>query len=141
LLLLLRHGADLRLHFLGILVAVFSAVGYLRRNSALRCVGFDITDHLDFGLAETSDHLQASSGTHACRWPLDQFATLLGLFPQGYELPHAVIRGRSSLRGSRSTLERGAVTGAAPVTEWKHGSATDGRSRRPPVHRREMANR
>src|SRR3981189_23880 len=109
LLLLLRHGADLRLHFLGILVAVFQLVGYLRRNSALRCVGFDITDHLDFGLAETSDQL---AGFIRGRMPvagrLDQFATLLGLFPQGYELPHAVIRGRSSLRGSRSTLERGA---------------------------------
>src|SRR6267154_3028189 len=109
LLLLLRHVADLRLHFLGILVAAFQLVGYLRRNSALRCVGFDITDHLDFGLTEISDQL---AGFIRRRMPfaggLDQFATLLGLFPQGYEAFHAGIRGSSSLRGSRPALERGA---------------------------------
>jgi len=44
----------------------FQLVGYLRRNSALRCVGFDVFDHLDFGLAEISINLQASSGD-ACR--------------------------------------------------------------------------
>src|SRR5258708_39163257 len=105
LLLLLRHVADLCLHFLGVLVAVFQLVGYLRWNSALRCVGFDVFDHLDFGLAKISDQLAGFiRGCMPVAGGLDQFATLLGVFPQGCEPFHAVIHRTSPLRGTRPAL-------------------------------------
>jgi len=71
---------------------------------------------------------------------LISFATLLGLFPQGYELPHAVIRGRSSLREAGPRSNAVPVTGAAPVTGNELGAPpTDAAGARPFTG--EMANR
>jgi hypothetical protein len=63
---LLRQRADLLLQGLGGLMPGLELVADLRWNPAYRRVGFDIFDHLDFGLAEFSISLQASSGG-ACR--------------------------------------------------------------------------
>ncbi len=106
-LLLLRHRADFLLQVLGVLVAVFQLIRYLRRNPAFRRVGLDIFDHLDFSLAEIPDQL---AGLVRRGMPvaggLDQLAALFRLFPQGNESLHAVLRG-TGLRGrSRAALKR-----------------------------------
>src|SRR5947209_5034985 len=49
---LLCRRTHLFLHFLGVLVAAFELVGDLRRNPAFCGIGFDISDHLDLGVAE-----------------------------------------------------------------------------------------
>src|SRR5260370_35181659 len=56
---LLRRPADFLLQVLGVLVAVFQLLRYLRRNPAFRGVVLDIFDHLDFSLAEIPNQLPA----------------------------------------------------------------------------------
>src|SRR5260370_20453377 len=135
-LLLLRHRADLFLHILGILVAILQRVRCLRRISALRGVGFDIFDHLDFGLAEIADHLAGFiRGGMPFAGGLDQLASLLRVFAQGYESPHAFVR-RTCLRGSSwAALELRAGDRRSTVCRKRTGSGTDGSGWGCAVHR------
>src|SRR6476469_8056710 len=136
LLLLLRHLADLLLHGLGVLVTVLKIVGDLRRDPALRGVGFDIFDHLGFGLAETLDQL---AGFSRRRMPfargLDQLAALFRVFPQRQEPLHALVGRTRRWRGSRRALER-AANRRRTVGGKRTGSSADGSGRRGAVHRR-----
>src|ERR1700691_2037171 len=75
---LLCHRADFLLHGLGIAVAFFQLGVDLRRNPALRSIGFDIFDHLHFGLTETLDQLAGFvRGRMALAGRFDQLAALL----------------------------------------------------------------
>ena len=62
---------------------VVELFGDPRRNSALLRIGFDVFDHLDFGLAETADQL---AGFDRRRMPFarrfDQLAAFFRLFAQ-----------------------------------------------------------
>src|SRR5256885_5824633 len=96
---LLRRRANFLLQILGVLVAGFQLIRYLRGNPALRGVGLDIFDHLALGLAEIPDQLAGLvRGGTPVAGGLDQLAALLRLFPQGYESLHALVRG-TGLRG------------------------------------------
>ena len=107
---LLRRRADFLLQVLGVLVAALQLLRYLRRNPALRGVGLDIFDHLDFSLAEIPDQLAGLvRGGMPVAGGLDQLAALLRLFPQGYESLHAIVRGTGLSGRSRAALERRAA--------------------------------
>ncbi len=103
---LLRHRADFLQHRVGVLVTGLELVADLRRNSAFGRIGFDVFDHLDFGLAEISDQLAGLVRRRmAVARGLDQLAALLRLFAQGNEPLHAGIR-RTARRRRRPALER-----------------------------------
>ena len=79
----------------------------LRRNSAFGRIGFDIFDHLDFGLAEISDQLAGLVRRRmAVAGGLDQLAALLRLFAQRHETLHAGVRRPPPDGGAGAALER-----------------------------------
>src|SRR5689334_10381980 len=107
---LLRDVTDLRLHLLGVLVAVLELVGDLRRNSAFGRVGLDIGDHLQFGLAEISDQLASLVRRRlAVARGLDHLAAALGFLAQGNEALHAAVRPTAGVwrRSTESAGNRG----------------------------------
>jgi hypothetical protein len=81
----LRQVADFGPHRLGVLVRSPDPVADIRRNSAVRQIGFHILDYLYFGLGEIRDQLAGyvRPGVARISGP-DQAASRFRFFAQDY---------------------------------------------------------